>query len=176
MVLDELDKVGNDFRGDPANALLEVLGPEPNSPFNDHYVDLPVDLSQVMFLATANLVDPIPPALLDRLEDIEIPGYIEEEKLKIARQFLLPKLAGHHGLPTEKLSINDAAVKRVIREYTREAGLREVERQLARLYRKAARKVVGGRKSKIHITQHNVHKELGPARYYQPAFPLQVMV
>ncbi len=168
LVLDELDKLGADFRGDPASALLEVLDPEQNNAFVDHYLDVPVDLSQVLFIATANLVDPIPPALMDRLEIIEIPGYTEEEKVSIAKRFLLPRLSASHGLkgPT-KVQITPEAIERVIRDYTREAGLRELERQLAAIHRKVARQVVEGKAKKVKVTDTALPRYLGPVRYFQ---------
>ena len=166
IVLDEIDKVGNDFRGDPASALLEVLDAEQNASFSDHYLDVPVDLSQVLFIATANLVDPIPPALYDRFEITEIPGYTEEEKVQIARRFLLPRLAEEHGLTLEQLRIDGPALERLIRDYTREAGLRNLGRQLARLARKVARQVVEGRKGAVRITNRNLERYLGPPRYF----------
>jgi ATP-dependent Lon protease len=167
LVLDELDKVGNDFRGDPASALLEVLDAEQNTAFVDHYLDLPVDLSQVLFIATANLVDPIPDALRDRLEIIELPGYAEEEKLEIARRFLLPKLATAHGLVDRQLTVTSPAIQKIIRDYTREAGLRELDRQLATVFRKVARRVVEEQPGRIRLTDKQVPKYLGPSRYYQ---------
>lgn len=167
IVLDELDKVGNDFRGDPASALLEVLDPEQNSSFIDHYLDVPVDLSQTLFIATANQIDPIPPALTDRLEIIEIPGYTVEEKCHIARRFLMPRLAENHGLRAEQLSLSNGALKQIIRDYTREAGLRDLERQLASLYRKVARRVVEGNNRPARIAERTVTRYLGPPRYYQ---------
>ncbi len=166
-VLDEIDKVGNDFRGDPASALLEVLDPEQNSAFVDHYVDLSVDLSQVLFICTANQMDPIPSALLDRLEIIEIPGYTEEDKVQISQQYLLPKLAEQHGLSTKQVSLPADAIQQTIRDYTREAGLRELERQLAALHRKVARQIVEGRARKVKITAANLPRYLGPARFHQ---------
>ena len=161
LVLDELDKVGNDFRGDPASALLEVLDPEQNHTFVDHYLDVPVDLSQVLFIGTANLIDPVPPALLDRLEIIEIPGYTEEEKAQIAKRHLLPKLAKNHGL-TRKISIDARAVVRTIRDFTREAGVRDLERQLATVHRKVARRVVEGEASKVRVKPDDLQRYLGP--------------
>jgi len=166
VVLDEIDKVGNDFRGDPASALLEVLDPEQNSTFQDHYLDLPFDLSQVLFIGTANLIDPIPAALSDRLEIIEIPGYTEEEKMLIAKRFLLPKLAANHGLSDAHMSVQPVAVQKVIADYTREAGLRELERQLAKVHRKIARQVVEGRKRRVRVTPAAIRRYLGPPRYY----------
>jgi len=167
IVLDEIDKVGADFRGDPASALLEVLDPEQNNTFVDHYLDLPLDLSQVLFIATANLPDPIPPALVDRLEMIELPGYTEEDKLEIARRFLIPRVGERHGLDGKRLVITTAAVQRCIRDYTREAGVRELERQLATLHRKVARKVVEGSNGKVRITPRRVAEYLGPPRFFQ---------
>ena len=166
LVLDEIDKLGNDFRGDPASALLEVLDPEQNNTFVDHYLDVHVDLSQILFIATANLMDPIPPALFDRLEIIELPGYIEEEKIHIARKFLLPKLAASHGL-SKRIRINKSGLSTVIRDYTREAGLRELERQLAAVHRKVARQVVEGVADNVRLSHKTIKKYLGPPRYFQ---------
>ncbi len=167
LVLDEIDKVGNDFRGDPASALLEVLDPEQNHQFVDHYLDVAVDLSHVLFIATANLPDPIPPALLDRLELIEIPGYTEEEKTHIARKHLLPKLARNHGLTRGDVQIPIGTVRQTIRDYTREAGVRDLERQLATMHRKVARRIVEGHSKRIRITKSTVASYLGPPRYFQ---------
>lgn len=140
-MLDEIDKIGNDFRGDPTSALLEVLDPEQNNTFSDHYLEIPFDLSQVVFVATANQLEPIPAPLRDRMEIIEIGGYTEDEKLAIAQGFLLPKQREFHGLETSQLELTDAAVLKLIREYTREAGVRNLEREVAALCRKIARKV-----------------------------------
>ncbi|MCB9664316.1 MAG: endopeptidase La [Alphaproteobacteria bacterium] len=166
VVLDEIDKVGADFRGDPASALLEVLDPEQNHAFSDHYVDLPVDLSQVLFIATANVIDPIPPALLDRFEIIEIPGYIEEEKLAISKRFLLPRQAADHGLEPAQLKVTDGAITKIIQDHTREAGLRNLNRQFASVARKVARQVVEGRTKGARITPANLERYLGPPRFF----------
>jgi ATP-dependent Lon protease len=167
IVLDEIDKVGADFRGDPASALLEVLDPEQNNAFSDHYLDVPVDLSQVLFIATANLIDPVPAALTDRFEIIEIPGYTEEEKLAIARRFLLPRLAEEHGLAPERARFDTPALQKVIQDYTSEAGLRGFSRSLASVFRKVARKVVEGHEGPLRITAPSIERYLGPPRYIQ---------
>src|SRR5262249_23157949 len=139
-VLDEVDKVGADFRGDPSSALLEVLDPEQNSAFSDHYLEVPFDLSQVLFIATANQMDPVPPALRDRVEVIELPGYIEEEKLEIARRFLLPRQRRENGIERVDLEVPEATLRALIRSYTREAGVRNLEREIGGLCRKIARR------------------------------------
>src|SRR5438094_6678403 len=143
LLIDELDKMGADFRGDPASAMLEVLDPEQNKTFRDHYLDLPFDLSKVLFICTANATDTIPGPLLDRMDVISLSGYTEDEKLGIAKRFLVPKQIEAHGLEAAQLSISDKALRLVIREYTREAGVRRLERRIADLRRKAARKVAG---------------------------------
>jgi ATP-dependent Lon protease len=167
LVLDELDKVGSDARGDPASALLEVLDPEQNRAFVDHYLDVPVDLYQVLFIGTANIIDTIPAALQDRLEIIDIPGYTEEDKTTIARRFLLPRIAASHGLSGKQVAVTTAAVRRVIQDYTREAGLRELDRQLQKLHRKVARRIVEGHERLVRITDKALPRYLGPPRYFQ---------
>ena len=162
-MLDEIDKIGTDFRGDPAAALLEVLDPEQNHAFSDHYLEVPYDLSHVMFITTANILDPIPPALHDRLEVIEFPGYIEEEKLEIARRFLVPRQMEQHGLT--KLHIPDSVLRQIIREYTSEAGVRNLERCIANICRKVARKVAEGKRAPARITSRSLLSYLGPPQY-----------
>jgi ATP-dependent Lon protease len=164
-MMDEIDKVGADFRGDPTSALLEVLDPEQNYSFQDHYLEAPFDLSNVMFITTANLLDPIPPALKDRMEVIHFPGYTEEEKLHIARRYLVPKQLKEHGLKPSMLAITDSALREIIRRYTREAGVRGLERSIATVCRQVARKVVEGHTGKVTVTGKTVHEYLGPAKY-----------
>ena len=165
-LLDEIDKLGTDFRGDPASALLEVLDPEQNTTFADHYLEVPYDLSQVIFLTTANVLHTIPPALQDRLEVIELPGYTEDEKMHIARRFLIPKQMQEHGLRASKIEIEDAAVQRIIHEYTFEAGVRNLEREIATVMRKVARKVAEGRRTKTKVTADKIPEYLGQQRHY----------
>jgi ATP-dependent Lon protease len=160
-ILDEIDKLGSDFRGDPAAALLEVLDPEQNNTFRDHYLDVPFDLSDVLFITTANVLDPVPPALRDRMEVLEIPGYTEEEKLAIARDHLVQKQVANHGLTAAQLTITDEALRAVIRGYTREAGVRNLEREIAALCRKAARKRAEGDEAPLAITPTIVVGMLG---------------
>jgi ATP-dependent Lon protease len=165
-VLDEIDKIGADFRGDPSAALLEVLDPEQNFAFSDHYLEIPYDLSKVIFLTTANVLHPIPAALRDRLEVIELPGYVEEEKVHIARQFLIPKQMSEHGLKPARIEIEDEAVRRIIREYTFEAGVRSLEREIASVMRKVARKVVEGRRTKTKVSAEKIPDYLGPQKQF----------
>ena len=160
-ILDEIDKLGADFRGDPASALLEVLDPEQNNSFRDHYLDVPFDLSDVLFITTANVLHPIPPALRDRMEVLEIPGYTEEEKLAIARDHLLQKQISNHGLTSEQLVITDEALATVIRGYTREAGVRNLEREIGALCRKAARRRAEGDETPLTINPTVVMDMLG---------------
>jgi len=164
-MMDEIDKVGADFRGDPTSALLEVLDPEQNYAFQDHYLEAPFDLSNVMFITTANLLDTIPPALRDRMEVIHFPGYTEEEKLHIAQKYLIPKQLIEHGLSATKLEIAEGAVRDMIRMYTREAGVRGLERTIAMICRQVARKVVEGKKGKTAVTERTLHKYLGPEKF-----------
>jgi len=165
-MLDELDKLGHDFRGDPAAALLEVLDPEQNHSFSDHYLEVPFDLSKVMFVATANVMDPIPPALRDRLEVLEIPGYTREEKMNISRQFLIPKQLEEHGLNKEKVVFEDTAVAEVIDSYTREAGVRNLEREMANVIRAIAVLVAENKAAEIErITTERIADFLGPAKH-----------
>jgi ATP-dependent Lon protease len=164
-MMDEIDKVGADFRGDPTSALLEVLDPEQNNSFQDHYLEAPFNLSDVLFITTANLLDTIPPALQDRMEVIHFPGYTEEEKLHIARRYLVPKQLREHGLSASRLEVDDSALSEIIRRHTREAGVRNLERQIASIFRQVARKVVEGRKGKTKVTARNIAKYLGPPRF-----------
>ncbi|MDQ3656155.1 MAG: endopeptidase La, partial [Chloroflexota bacterium] len=165
-VLDEVDKVGNDWRGDPSSALLEVLDPEQNNAFRDHYLDVDFDLSKVMFIATANLLDPIPPALRDRMEIIELAGYTDEDKLKIARRFLLPKQFKAHGLPGDGYDVTDEGLSYLIQHYTREAGVRNLEREIASVCRKIATRVAEGLEVSATIGPEQVRDFLGRPRYF----------
>ncbi len=165
-MLDEVDKIGMDFRGDPSSALLEVLDPEQNFSFSDHYLEVPFDLSKVMFIATANLLDPVPPALKDRMEVLELPGYTEEEKVMIARQFIIPKELSEHGLNADLLAFDDEAVKLIVRSYTKEAGVRNMEREIAAVCRSVARDVAEGKTEKTYVVADDIHKYLGHIKFY----------
>ncbi len=162
-MLDEIDKLGIDFRGDPSAALLEVLDPEQNNCFSDHYLEVPYDLSKVIFITTANILDPVPPALRDRLEVIEFPGYIEEEKIEIARQFLVPRQLEQHGLT--RLHFPCETLRHIIREYTFEAGVRNLERGIANICRKVARSVAEGKSPPLYILPQSLSKYLGPPEF-----------
>jgi ATP-dependent Lon protease len=164
-MLDELDKIGADFRGDPASALLEVLDPEQNNSFTDHYLDQPFDLSNVMFIGTANYVEPIPPALNDRMEIIELPGYTESEKLNIARKYLVPRQLSEHGLNKRMLNIRNDAIISIIRNYTREAGVRNLERSIASVCRAVATDIAKNKKKQATIDADDLAKILGPTQY-----------
>ena len=164
-ILDEIDKLGSDFRGDPASALLEVLDPEQNNTFRDHYLDVTFDLSEVLFITTANVLDTIPPPLRDRMEILELPGYTEEEKLKIAREHLVAKQVKNHGLTDEQIAFTDASISAVIRGYTREAGVRNLERELGALCRKVARRRAEGDEAPVIITPDVVVEMLGAPRF-----------
>jgi ATP-dependent Lon protease len=165
LMLDEIDKVGADFHGDPASALLEVLDPRQNHAFVDHYLDVPFDLSQVMFICTANQMDTVPPALRDRMEVIEIPGYTDREKLEIARRYLVKRQLKEHGLKNGQCKFETAALQRIINDYTREAGVRELERQIAAVCRHVAARIAKGELTEFTVTSDEVEKMLGPAKY-----------
>ena len=165
-MLDEIDKVGADFRGDPSSALLEVLDPEQNFSFSDHYLEVPFDLSNVMFISTANLQDPIVPALRDRMEILEFSGYIEQEKIQIARQYLIPKQLEENALSKSNCSFTEAGIKELIRSYTREAGVRNLEREISNVFRKVARGRADGNTKSVKITKAAVEKYLGAPRFY----------
>jgi len=165
MMLDEIDKLGADFRGDPASALLEVLDPRQNNAFVDRYLDVPFDLSQVIFIATANYLDPVPPALRDRMEIIDIPGYTEREKLEIAKRYLLRRQLEENGLRPEQCQVSDAALSKIIEDYTREAGVRDLERQIGALLRAIAARVAGGETRHVSVTPEMAREVLGPARF-----------
>ncbi len=173
IMLDEIDKIGSDFRGDPASALLEVLDPEQNDSFSDHYLEVPFPLSSVMFITTANWLEPIPAVLRDRMEIINLPGYTDLEKMAIAKRHLIPKQLENHGVTESNLSIDDSAIKVIIDGYTREAGLRNLEREIASVVRKAARKVATGYKKKIAAGAKQIPKMLGPTKYVREVLTRQ---
>ncbi|MBW2062108.1 MAG: endopeptidase La [Deltaproteobacteria bacterium] len=164
-MLDEIDKLGTDFRGDPSSALLEVLDPEQNSTFSDHYLEVEFDLSHVMFITTANMMDTIPPPLLDRMEVLTLSGYTEEEKLAIARRYLVPRQRNEHGLKPRDIIFRDSAIKRIISAYTKEAGLRNLEREIANICRHVATEKVKGKKKKVSVTASDLQAILGPPRF-----------
>jgi ATP-dependent Lon protease len=165
-MLDEIDKVGTDFRGDPSSALLEVLDPQQNNSFSDHYLEIPFDLSRVMFITTANLLEPIPHALRDRMEVIELPGYTEQEKIHIATRYLIPRQLIEHGLKKNQLHVKKDALASIIRDHTREAGVRNLERQIATICRRTARRIVEGRVKLITVTSHNLKDFLGAPEFF----------
>ena len=168
-MLDEVDKIGTDFRGDPSSALLEVLDPEQNFSFSDHYIDVPFDLSKVMFITTANILEPVPPALRDRMEVLELPGYSDDEKLMIAKQHLITKQLNEHGLSSELLEFKDEAILKIINSYTREAGVRNLEREIAAICRAVAKEVAEGKKEKVTVQTDKtdmLHKFLGPVKFF----------
>jgi len=165
-MMDEIDKIGTDFRGDPASALLEVLDPEQNNSFSDHYLNVPFDLSEVMFITTANLIDPIPSALKDRMEVLQLSGYTDEEKLKIARKYLIPRQIEENGITEKVIEISDKALLSIIHHYTRESGLRNLEREIANICRKVAKQIAEGtHKGKTKVTSANLHKFLGVPKF-----------
>ncbi len=166
-MLDEIDKIGQDFRGDPAAALLEVLDPEQNYSFSDHYLDVPFDLSRVMFITTANILDPIPAVLRDRTEVIELPGYTDLEKIMIAKQFLIPKELDNHGLKKEDIRFQDSTVKRIINDYTKEAGLRNLDREIATICRKVAKTIASGNKRQVIVIPEKLQHFLGPVKFFR---------
>jgi ATP-dependent Lon protease len=164
-MLDEVDKIGMDFRGDPSSALLEVLDPEQNNTFQDNYLEVPFDLSKVLFIATANLLDTIPPPLRDRMEVVQLPGYTQQEKAEIGRRFLIPKQMENHGLKDKNIEIADEAMTELVQAYTKEAGVRNLEREIANIMRKVARQVAEGRKRKVTVDKKRLDEYLGPPRF-----------
>jgi ATP-dependent Lon protease len=166
IMLDEIDKVGSDWRGDPSSALLEALDPEQNRDFRDHYLDVPFDLSKVMFITTANTLDTIPAPLRDRMEIIQLPGYTEEEKLAIARNYLVPKQLKAHGLKPEEVVFADEGLRTIIRDYTREAGVRNVEREVGAVVRKVATRIAEGKVDQVTVDAGLVRELLGKPRYF----------
>jgi len=161
MMLDEVDKLGRDFRGDPSSALMEVLDPEQNNAFRDHYLDVPFDLSKVLFICTANMLDTVPPPLLDRMEIIPLPGYSEEEKVHIANRYLIPRQIKENGITPEQIEFPEETVRHIIRHYTREAGVRKLEQTIGTICRKEARRVVEGHKEKVVVSRETVREFLG---------------
>jgi ATP-dependent Lon protease len=166
MIFDEIDKLGADFRGDPASAMLEVLDPEQNNSFQDHYLDIPFDLSKVLYITTANLLDPIPPPLRDRMEIIELAGYTDRDKLQIARRHLIPKQTAENGISAEQVVFTDEGLLFLIDRYTREAGLRNLEREIGAICRKVARGITEGDTEPVVATPEKVREMLGPERYF----------
>jgi ATP-dependent Lon protease len=166
-MMDEVDKIGADFRGDPSSALLEVLDPEQNNSFRDHYLGVPFDLSKVMFITTANLLDPIQPAFRDRMEILQLPGYTEEEKLQIALRHLVPKQVQENALSSDYISFTKGAIQKIIALYTREAGVRNLEREIASVCRKVARRVAEGKEKITRITSQNIERYLGPPKIFR---------
>src|SRR5437588_8870020 len=167
LMIDEIDKMGTDFRGDPASAMLEVLDPEQNQNFRDHYLDLPFDLSNAMFVTTANTLDTIPGPLRDRMEVIQLAGYTEEEKLQIARRYLVPRQVDRNGLSKTRIAFSDAALRVIISDYTREAGVRQLEREIGTICRKVARSVAEGTaRRKVTVTEPRVRALLGKRRFF----------
>jgi ATP-dependent Lon protease len=164
-MLDEIDKIGMDFRGDPSSALLEVLDPEQNNSFQDNYLEVPFDLSKVLFIATGNLIDPIPSPLRDRMEIIQLPGYTQQEKIEIGKRFLIPKQVTNHGLTSKRVEITDGAMTELVQAYTKEAGVRNLEREIANIMRKTARTVAEGRKRKTVVDEKKLVDLLGPPRF-----------
>jgi ATP-dependent Lon protease len=164
-MLDEIDKIGMDFRGDPSSALLEVLDPEQNFSFQDNYLEVPFDLSKVLFIATGNLIDPIPAALRDRMEIVQLPGYTQQEKIEIGKRFLIPKQMENHGLKTKHIEITGEAMTELVQAYTKEAGVRNLEREIANIMRKVARTVAEGRKRKTIVDVKKLVDFLGPPRW-----------
>jgi ATP-dependent Lon protease len=165
-MIDEVDKIGMDFRGDPSSALLEVLDPEQNHSFSDHYIDIAFDLSKVMFITTANVLEPIPPALKDRMEVLELPGYSEDEKMMIAKDFLIPRQLEEHGLSGDYLEFEEKAISGIINSYTREAGVRNLEREIASVCRGVAKEVAEGKKEKVMVKTDTLHRFLGPVKFF----------
>src|SRR6185295_11003306 len=165
-MLDEVDKLGRDFRGDPASALLEVLDPEQNSTFRDNYLDVPFDLSKVLFITTANVIDPLPDALRDRMEIISLEGYTEQEKVIISFRYLIPRQVTENGLAAgDDIEFSDEAVRFIVRRYTREAGVRSLERQIGAICRKQSRRIAEGKREKIVVTAEIVEQDLGAPRF-----------